>query len=100
MRVLADGLALGHRLDHRAAEVLGMRAREADALDPVDRVARAQQLAELGVDLRREVAAPRVDVLAEQRHLSHAFAASRVTSARMSPGRRLTSRPRTAGTMQ
>ena len=55
------------------AEVLRVRAREADALDAVDGVARAQQLAELGVDVRQEVAAPRVDVLAEQRQLAHAL---------------------------
>ena len=50
--VLADGVALGHRGDHRLAEVLRVRAREADPLDPVDRVAGAQQLAELGADRR------------------------------------------------
>ena len=73
VRVLADRRALGHRLDHRAAEVLRVRAREADALDPLDRVARAQQLAELGVDVGQQVAAPGVDVLAEQRQLAHAL---------------------------
>ena len=52
MDVLADGVALGDRGDHRLAEVLRVRAREADALDPVDGVARAQQLAELGADRR------------------------------------------------
>ena len=55
------------------AEVLRVRAREADALDPVDGVAGAQQLAELGVDVGQQVAAPRVDVLAEQRQLAHAL---------------------------
>ena len=70
MHVLADRVALGYRGDHGLAEVLRVRAREANALDAVDRVARAQQLAELGVDLGREVAAPRVDVLAEQRDLA------------------------------
>ncbi len=58
----------------RLAEVLRVRAREADALDPLDRVAGAQELAELGADLRREVAAPRVHVLAEQRQLADAVA--------------------------
>ena len=48
MHVLADRVALGDRRDHRLAEVLRVRAREADALDAVDGVARAQQLAELG----------------------------------------------------
>ena len=55
-----------------------MRAREADPLDAVDRVARAQQLAELGVDVGREVAAPGVDVLAEQRDLADAVGGERV----------------------
>src|SRR6266576_805339 len=73
MRVLADGLALGHRVDYRAAEVLWMWAGEADALDAVDRIACAQQLAELGVERRCEIAAPGVDVLAEQGELAHAF---------------------------
>ena len=101
MDVLADGVALGDRRDHRLAEVLRMRAREADPLDPVDRVAGAEQLAELGVELGREVAAPRVDVLAEQRELADALARRAASPRRRSrPGRRLCSRPRTAGTMQ
>ena len=50
--VLADGVALGDRGDHRLAEVLRVRAREADALDAVDGVAGAEQLAELGADVR------------------------------------------------
>ena len=49
-----------------------MRAREANPLDPVDRVAGAQQLAELGADVGCEIAAPGVDVLAEQGDLPHA----------------------------
>ncbi len=74
MDLLAHRGALGHRRDHRLAEVLRVRAREADPLDPFDRVASAEQLAELGADLRREVAAPRVHVLAEQRQLTDAVA--------------------------
>src|SRR5438309_5035073 len=42
-----------------------MRAREADARDPVDRVTGAQQLTEVRPD-PGEVASPRVDVLAEE----------------------------------
>ena len=45
-----------------------MRAREADPLDPFDGIDRAQQLREA----RADVAAVRVDVLAEQRHLADA----------------------------
>ncbi len=101
VHLLADRVALGDRGDHRLAEVLRMRAREADPLDPVDCVAGAEQLAELGVELGREVAAPRVDVLAEQRDLLDAFVRRAGSPRRRSrPGRRLCSRPRTDGTMQ
>src|SRR2546425_2536786 len=71
MRVLADGLAFGHGLDDGPAEVLRMRAREADPLDPVDRVAGPQQLAELRAQVGCEVTAPRVDVLTEQGDLAN-----------------------------
>ena len=84
--VLADGGALGHRCDHVGPEVLRVRAREADPLDPVDRVDGAQQLGEPGADVRREVPAVRVHVLAEQRDLADA-----VGGERRSPRRR--SRP-------
>src|SRR5438105_12371390 len=73
MGVLADRLALRHRLDHGTPEILRMRAREADALDPLDGIARAEQLAELGPEIRSEIAPPRVHVLAEQRHLAHSL---------------------------
>ena len=49
-----------------------MGAREADALDPLDRVAGAQQLPELRPDARSEVTTPGIDVLTEQRDLLHA----------------------------
>ena len=52
VHVLAHRVALGDRGDHRLAEVLRVRAREADALDALDRVAGAEQLAELGVGCR------------------------------------------------
>ena len=84
------------------AEVLRVRRREADALDAVDRVDRAQQVGELRPVLARaEVAAVGVDVLAEQRDLD-ARRRRRAPRPRatMSPMRRLTSRPRTDGTMQ
>ena len=74
MRVLADAPTLGHGRDHRLAEVLRMRAREADALDPVHVVARTQKLAEVRTERRREVAAPRVHVLTEERDLLDAVA--------------------------
>ena len=73
MDLLADGGGLGHRRDHGLAEVLRVRAREADALDPVDGVAGAQQLAELRPQVGEQVAPPRVHVLAEQRDLAHAL---------------------------
>ena len=83
------------------AEVLRVRAREADPLDPVDGVAGAQKLARTRSRCRAQVAALRVDVLAEQRDLAHALAReARRPRRRSRPGRRLCSRPRTAGTMQ
>ncbi len=57
--VLADRVALGDRGDHRLAEVLRVRAREADPLDPVDGVAGPQQLAELGRERRARGRDPR-----------------------------------------
>ncbi len=73
MDVLADRGAFGDRSDHRLTEVFRVRAREADPLDPLDGVAGAKELTELRPDVRREVAAPRVDVLAEQRELLDAL---------------------------
>src|SRR5439155_13106908 len=55
VNVLADARTLRERLDHRLAEVLWMRAREADPLDAGDAVTRAEKLAEVRVELRREV---------------------------------------------
>ncbi len=49
-----------------------MRAREPDPIDARHVVTRAQQLAELGSELRREIAAPGVHVLAEECHLANA----------------------------
>ena len=73
VQVLAHAVALGHRRDRLGPEVLRVRRREADALDAVDRVERAQQVGELRAALPgAEVAAVRVDVLAEQRDLDHA----------------------------
>ena len=59
------------------SEVLRVRAREPDSLDPAHRVASAQELAELGDDVGREVAAPGVHVLAE-RVISHAVPGERL----------------------
>src|SRR4051794_10951304 len=73
VRVLADCVAVGHRGDHGGAEVLRMRAREADAIDSVHGVHGAQQLCEVAAD----VAAVGVHVLAEQRHLADAVARER-----------------------
>ena len=74
VHVLADGAALSQCRDHRLSEVLRVRAREADALDPAHGVAGAEELAELGANIGREVASPRVDVLAEERDLLDAVA--------------------------
>ena len=100
MDVLAHGRRLCHGGDHGLAEVLRMRARESNPVDPFDVVARAEKLAELRLEVGREIAAPGVHVLAEQRDLPDAVTGSVSTSATISPGRRLCSRPRTAGTMQ
>ena len=69
--MLADGVAFGHRSDHRLAEILRMRARETDPLDPLDGIAGAQQRAELGAEIRCQITTPGVDVLAEQRDFAH-----------------------------
>ena len=43
VELLAHRVALGHGLDHVGAHVLGMRAREPDAVDAVDRVERSRR---------------------------------------------------------
>ena len=101
VQVLAHARALGHRRDRLGPQVLRVRRREADALDAVDRVERAQQIGELRAELPgAEVAAVGVDVLAEQRDLDDAVSGELLDLGTMSPMRRLTSRPRTDGTMQ
>src|SRR5919106_6858573 len=77
MDVLADGRTLGERLDDGGAKVLGMRAREADPRDAGDAVARTEELAEVGVERGREIASPRVDVLAEESDLLDASSRQR-----------------------
>ena len=73
VQVLAHRVALGHRRDGLGAEVLGVRRREANAVDAVDRVERAQQVGELRTVLPgAEVAAVGVDVLAEHGDLADA----------------------------
>ena len=67
--MLAHGLAIGHCLDDRLAEVLRVRAREADPVNALDGVDGTKQLTELGAEVGQEVASPRVHVLAEKRHL-------------------------------
>ena len=69
MHVLAHRGALRHGCDHGLAEVLRVRAREAHALDPLDRIAGSKQFAELGLELRAQITSPRVDVLPEERDL-------------------------------
>ena len=64
MGVLANGCALGHRSDDLLAEVLGVRARETNPVDPLDRVDGPQKLAELGSNVGNEVPPPGVHVLA------------------------------------
>ena len=70
--MLADARQLGVRADHVLAHVLRVRARVADALDPLDlrRAARSRR-AKVGFwpARRRQVAPVGVDVLPQQRHL-------------------------------
>ena len=68
--VLAKRAQLGVRADHVLAHVLGMRARVADPLKPVDCVQRMQQPGEARW-CRAQVAPVGVDVLPEQRDLAH-----------------------------
>ncbi len=72
--VLADRRALGHGRDQVAAEVLRVRAGEADAFDAVDAVAFAQELGEGEARAGRQVAAVGVDVLTEQCDFAHSAA--------------------------
>ena len=72
VELLAHRVALGHGLDHVGAHVLGVRAREPDAVDAVHGVERSQEGREAGLDRRPQVAAVRVHVLAEQRELADA----------------------------
>ena len=87
------------RADHVLAHVLGVRARVADPLDPLDGVDRGQQLGE-GCLVLRQVATVGVDVLAEQRDLSHAVGGESPGLGHELCDGRLTSRPRVDGTMQ
>ena len=68
VRVLADRVALGHRRDHRRRKSFGCGLVKRMRSMPSTASHGAQQLAELGLEVREQVAAPRVDVLAEQRH--------------------------------
>ena len=97
--VLADTGALDDRRDHGLAEVLRMRAREADSLDSLDGVTRPQELAEVGSELWAR-STPTVTFCPRSVISRTPSRASVLTSATISPGRRLCSRPRTAGTMQ
>ena len=89
---------VAHRLDHVVGEVPRVRRGEPDPLQPLDRTAGAQQLAER--ELVAELGAVGVHVLAEQGHLDDPVGDEGLTSSRMSPGRRSRSRPRSDGTMQ
>ena len=77
MDVLADAVALRHRLDHVGREVVGMRRREPDPAESVDLVHLPEQVGEEGSPRRsrdRDIPAVRVHVLTQQRHLDHAMA--------------------------
>ena len=93
-------LALGHRGDDGLTEILRVRAREADPLDSVDGVDGPEQLAELGSISGRRSRPHELTFWPRSVTSRTPSAARRVTSATISPGRRLCSRPRTDGTMQ
>ena len=74
MDVLAERGQLGVGADHVLAHVLGVGARVADPLDPVDRVDREpSSSAKRDPLLSRQVAPVAVHVLAQQGHLAHAL---------------------------
>ena len=73
---VADVRRLGHRVDHVVGEVARVRGGEPDPLQPVDRAAGPQQLAER-VPVA-ELDAVGVDVLPEQGHLEHALGDQRL----------------------
>ena len=75
-RVGHDVRRLGHRVDDVVGEVARVRAGEAHPLQPVDRAAGAQQLAER--EPVAELDAVGVDVLAEQRDLEDALGDQRL----------------------
>ena len=101
MDVLAERRQLGVGADHVLAHVLRVRARVADAVDPVDRVDRGEQVGEADPRLLRQVAPVGVDVLAQQRHLAHAVGRQALDLGdQLAPAARLSSRPRVEGTMQ
>ena len=78
-----------------------MRRRVPDASDAVDGVDRPQQVGEPRCVLTgAEVTPVRVHVLSEQGDLRDAVGCQLLDLAQTSPRRRLTSRPRTIGTMQ
>ena len=103
MQLLANGRRFGHGRGHLALEVGRMGAGETDPADSLDASHLAQQFGEqrAAPTIEGKVASVGVDVLAEERHLDHTLGSETpAPPARMSPGRRLTSGPRTAGTMQ
>jgi hypothetical protein len=73
VNVLAEGRQLGVGADHVLAHVLRVGARVADPVDPRDSVDPRQELGKGRPAFAGQVAAVAVDVLAEQRHLAHAF---------------------------
>ncbi len=78
MQVLADGGRLGHGGDGVRTEVFGVRARVADAPDPLDLADRPQQRCEQRTRPVGAVTPVGVDVLAEQGHLGGAGGCQRL----------------------
>ena len=75
VEVLTHGVALRHRRDRLGPQVFRVGGGEANPIDTVDRVDRAQEIGELWTPLPgAQVAAVRVHVLAQQRDLGDAVA--------------------------
>jgi tRNA-2-methylthio-N6-dimethylallyladenosine synthase len=93
---------LGQNVNSYGRDVGSSFAELLRAVDAVEGIERIRFTSPHPKDFRRDVITAMAECAAvcEHAHLPLQSGSSRVTSARMSPGRRLTTRPRTAGTMQ
>jgi hypothetical protein len=99
VELFTDLGCVGHGGDGLGPQVLGVGAGEANAPDAVDGADPPEEVGEEGAAVG-DVTSVRVDVLAEQGDLGDAAPSQFSTSPTMSLTGRLTSGPRTDGTMQ